>query len=180
MANEGSATLYSQGWRQGRLARVPLPLAEVDVDASNTPELVQRTHDLWVVATQDCDLDLLHPDGNEATVELRPVYEHQGADWGVRSRWFRLAGLLCTHADRPRMHVSPRTLQRATQEPLPDDVRLIAFKKWLGLRYDRPAVPDEHLELMRAIVDFPPRAGHRGYAAGVDSSTCWWVTVQVG
>jgi len=153
MVDEPPTTLYDVGWRQGRLARASLPLPQVDLDTEGRVALLQQPHDLWVVATQDCDLDLLSGADDAASVELRPVYEREQGDWGIRSRWFRLSGRYFTHADRPRLHVSPRTLERAAQEPLLDEVRVVAFKTWLGLRYDRPAVPPELLPLMRAIGD---------------------------
>lgn len=52
-------SLYEAGWRQGGLLRHRLPVTWLEW--SQGSGIVQRgtEHELWVVATQDCDLDAL-------------------------------------------------------------------------------------------------------------------------
>lgn len=109
----------------------------------------------WVVASQDCDLAGAHGDSNESIVDLLPVRKHAAIDdWGIRSRKLRL------HEDGQyvdseigRCQVSPAVLSSAmaTREERLTDSRRQALKTWLGLRYDRPAVPDELVPLAKRI-----------------------------
>ena len=109
----------------------------------------------WVIAQQDCDLVLADESSNIANVEVRPVISvSPPKDWGIRSRFFRLVGDLHVEADAPRNHVSPRLLLELgaeRHEPGMSDDRIRGFKTWLGLRYDRPAVPEELVPLAQEI-----------------------------
>jgi hypothetical protein len=101
-------------------------------------------HDRWLIASQDCDLARLDSGNNDSRVELRPVFERTvAAPWGVKSRLFRLRDMLHLESASPRVMISGQALERFAgnrESPLPDG-RLRALKRWLGLRYDRPAVP---------------------------------------
>lgn len=110
----------------------------------------------WVIAQQDCDLVVAEESTNIASVEVRPVISvNPPKDWGIRSRFFRLMGDLHVEADAPRNHVSPRLLHELgaarRHEPGISDDRIRGFKTWLGLRYDRPAVPEELVPLAQEI-----------------------------
>jgi hypothetical protein len=113
-----------------------------------------RTYDRWVIATQDCELDASDGTSAEATIEVRPVSTgNPNADWGIRSRILRLSDDAYIEADSPRLHLSPKvlvSLDDAREQPL-DPGRVQALKTWLGLRYDRPAVPPQYVDLARAI-----------------------------
>lgn len=116
----------------------------------------EKNYHLWVIASQDCDLDSYPISENSALVELRPVFdEGVPSDYGIRSRKLRLSDQYYTESEEPRLHVSPALLMTflGGREGSLSEARTLAFKTWLGLRYDRPAVPPEHLPLMRAVVD---------------------------
>jgi len=52
------ASLYEAGWRQGSIVAADLPLDAIVLGArSGQPERCEGEHGLWVVASQDCDLD---------------------------------------------------------------------------------------------------------------------------
>lgn len=163
-------TLHDRGWHQGRLARVTLDLVTVDLDEAGTPVATGTPHELWVVATQDCDLARLPLDDAASVVELRPVDEaDRPPPWGIRARRLRLTDTLYTDADRPRVHVSARVLHRRAEPlPAPADAVLVAFKTWLGRRYDRPAVPEAVAPLMTALaeaIEQAAKADADGFAA---------------
>lgn len=108
-----------------------------------------------MVATQECDLDVCSPSREDAVVELRPVREVSSGTWGIRSRVLRLSPTQAIRAEDPRLMVSPAvltSLEGAREAPL-DPGRVLALKTWLGLRYDRPAVPEEYVALSKAIAE---------------------------
>ena len=70
-------------------------------------------------------------------------------------------------ADAPRCVVTPpllSTRRSGREAALNDDTRSSAFKTWLGLRYDRPAVPEHLVDLAREIAR--RCSGGRGRAIG--------------
>lgn len=149
--------LYETGWRQGSIFEAELELGCVILGGGG-PCVQTVPHTRWLVATQDCDLAAVDEQDTEPTVELRPVYA-EGApnDWGIRS-----ASLLLTESPpeylrshSPRLHVSPAVLthlaEGGARPVMLDEGRRIAVKTWLGLRYDRPAVPDEFVPLAKRI-----------------------------
>jgi len=144
-------SLYDSGWRQGSIVRSTLS-SSVLVMESGTIKFEERTADSWVIVTQDCDLDLLMVDNNEPLVEMRPVHDVESGSWGIRSRRLRLSEKLATQAQDPRIMISAAALEtlRASREDLPPE-RTLSLKTWLGLRYDRPAVPEELVPLAKAI-----------------------------
>jgi hypothetical protein len=124
------------------------------------PQVDILEHDLWIVATQDCDLDGMDPADDVDSVELRPVFnDDPPPTLGIRSRKLRLVRgePYYLHAESRRAMVSPAsllTIHRADpdcREEWLDDARLTALKTWLGKRYDRPAVPPDFVPLARAI-----------------------------
>ena len=153
-------SLYERGYRQG----MSLP-TELSVPAANWNghDLLweQVASQLWLIATQDCDLDHF-ADASSDLVELRPVEvtDVRGPS-GIRSRYFALP-------DRGRLDgLSLRPLLPAAfiatlpQGPKLSEQRLLALKLWLGRRYDRPAVPPELVPLMRAIAECLARGADR-------------------
>jgi hypothetical protein len=152
-------SLYELGWRQGTVFDADLPLDAVVLNVSAGRAVrAQGQHGRWVVATQDCDLDFSRSDLHEPTIELRPVYsDDPPTDWGIRS-----ASLLLTEKDHidsssPRTFVSSALLTALEEQGAVlctlAEARRQALKTWLGLRYDRPAVPPELLPLARKIAD---------------------------
>jgi hypothetical protein len=149
-----AASLYSCGWRQGSTFELELVWSAMVVE-DGTGMIEQRTrNDRWIVATQDCDLARAGIDDNEPVIEVRPLAEGRGSgDWGIRSAALRVTDSLVVEARSCRLLVSPRLLHEhaAGARVTIDDGRAIALKTWLGLRYDRPAVPEEFVDLARAI-----------------------------
>lgn len=167
------ASLYEAGWRQGSIVEANLPLDAVVLGArSGLPERCEGQHGLWVVASQDCDLDQLDTDDGSPGVELRPVFvEDPPADWGIRSWRCLLTEAEYVASASPRPLVSPAVLttllRQGANRRTVDDVRRPGFTKWLGLRYDRPAVPPELLPLARRIADVVAQRRHRPVAQRV-------------
>jgi hypothetical protein len=148
-----SRNLYDHGWRQGSILRSALEVSVLG-DESASLRSVTKTYDRWVVASQDCDLASSKISASEPNIELRPVFTGKpNADWGIRSRIFRLASDAYVEASSPRLQVSPKvlsTLEDFREESIGEG-RAQGFKTWLGLRYDRPAVPPQHVDLAVAI-----------------------------
>lgn len=150
------ASLYNEGWRQGTVFRAQLSLDSLVLDGSGKPIRNSTDHDLWVVATQDCDLVLAETDQNFACIEIRPVFtENPPQVWGLRSRKLRITNQYYVESSSPRSIISPAALQVSLStggfcEAISEGRRM-AFKIWLGLRYDRPAVPDHLSTLAKSI-----------------------------
>jgi len=148
-------SLYAFGWRQGSVFRADLPLGALVLSPDGvSPDSRQTDHGVWIVATQDCDLAFLKVGNNEPSVEVRPVYDvDPPTDWGIRSSRLLVEEQRYVVGDSPRLTVSPALLQTYTgvREPSIADGRLVAFKTWLGLRYDRPAVPPHLVPLAKRI-----------------------------
>lgn len=161
-------SLYADGWRQGTIFPGLLPLDAVVLSESSSPERQQREHSLWVIATQDCDLDKTDTDEQIPTVELRPVLtDDPPRDWGIRSARLLLTELEYISSSSPRPFVAAAVLTSllaggADRREL-DPIRRRAFATWLGKRYDRPAVPTTLLPLARRIADL---VKSRRYRAG--------------
>jgi hypothetical protein len=159
-------SLYAEGWRQGTIFSGLLPLDAVVLSESSSPERDQREHSLWVIATQDCDLDMTDIDEHIPTVELRPVLtDDPPHDWGIRSARLLLTELEYISSTSPRPLVAASVLtsllaggaDRREVEP----IRRRAFTTWLGKRYDRPAVPPTLLPLARRVADLIKSKRHR-------------------
>ncbi len=165
-------SLYDDGWRQGTIFDADLPLAAVVVGLSGDPEPASNSHPRWVVASQDCDLDGADVAEAEPCIEVRPIYSQTPpTDWGIRSQRLLLTEHDYVVSARPRLHISPAVLttlarRGAARRQIEADRRR-AFARWLGLRYDRPAVPPHLVPLARAISDEVARRSHRSTAARV-------------
>lgn len=166
------ASLYQLGWRQGSVlvASLQFTIAEC---SHGSPETQTISHERWIVASQDCDLDAADSEGTDPQIELRPVYDRDGGPpfdlgapdaWGVRSRKFRLnLDRDFIHADAPRLMATPALLSQCVGSPvsLLSEERRSAFTSWLGRRYDRPAVPDRFVPLARAVSRSASKTRHR-------------------
>lgn len=155
-------SLYTNGWRQGTILTARLPLMGVSVDTQGDIIPNIQYHGAWVIATQDCDLDRFDELVSDDVVELCPVF-HQDppTSRGIRSRKCRLVDALYVEAQSRRTMVPPEVLAlllregKATRnDGLANNPALkTAFKTWLGLRYDRPAVQPEFVDLAKRIAD---------------------------
>ena len=158
--------LHTEGWRQGSVVSFELTTSHLTTAEGRIKEISQP-YGRWVVCTQDCDLRSARIDSHQPLIELRPVLdEDPPSDWGIRSRRFLLGEGAYVDADAPRCVVTPALLStmRSGREEALDDTRSRAFKTWLGLRYDRPAVPEHLVELAREIAR--RCSGGRGRAIG--------------
>lgn len=165
-------SLYEDGWRQGTIFEAELPLDALILGPRNEPEPRRGLHGLWVIATQDCDLDVADVSEDEPIVELRPVFKHSPpADWGIRSRRLLLTEAEYVVSASPCLHISPAVLTtfalRGNTGRQIDEVRRQAFTRWLGLRYDRPAVPPHLVALAKRISEEVRVRRHRSRAARV-------------
>ncbi len=152
---ERATNLYELGWRQGSIFDAALPADTVVLAPNGAYQREQQEHGVWVVASQDCDLAVTPSTADGACIELRPVFsEEPPTDWGIRSRRLRLTDACYVVAESPRTMISPAALvahgTSCARAPLAPG-RTVALKTWLGLRYDRPAVPDQLVELVQAI-----------------------------
>ncbi len=161
-------SLHDKGWRQGTLVTATLPLVGVQLSDHGDVTTDIRTHHIWIVATQDCDLAGLDLFQTEDVVELRPVFDHEPpATWGIRSQKCLLIDNQYVEAQSRRTMISPGVLTsllaagvaRYDNEVADDGSRKTAFKTWLGLRYDRPAVPSDYVALARHIAREVERQG---------------------
>lgn len=88
-------------------------------------------------------------------LELRPVYaEDPPVEWGIRNQKLRLneAGWHL-HANSPSVRVTPELVATAEHVDCPDDDSQLRLKTWLGLRYDRPAIPERYGKVAGALSD---------------------------
>lgn len=148
-------SLRSKGWLQGCVLRLPLSLRHAALVAGAVKEVV-RTHDLWMIAEQDCDLAwraVLREGVGQFLVELRPVFtDDPPADWGIRSQRFLLnADGRHLLSNAPTVRVSPEVIGAAEHVDCLDDDHQLRLKTWMGLRYDRPAVPQRYARLAEAL-----------------------------
>ena len=145
-----------------------LPLDSVVLDIGGAPGRHQTEHSRWIVATQDCDLDGTDKDDGQPTIELRPVFRHDTPpDWGIRSIRYRLTDTEHVHGLSPRTFVSAALLSAVNdgthggRDADLDSARQRGLKTWLGLRYDRPAVPNDLTALARRIASEVNQKRHR-------------------
>ncbi len=141
------ASLYDAGWRQGSILGADLPLDSVILGEDGVPARSQSSHNRWAVATQNCDLVQTDSEDAEPIIELRAVFtKDPPVNWGLRSARLRLTDTDFVVSAGPRTVVTAALLTRLVQTGHQrvdlDDSRSLAFATWLGLRYDRPAVPE--------------------------------------
>lgn len=146
-------SLRAAGWRQGCTFSVALPLAWVSA-TDGRPQVQNEVFDEWIVAAQDCELawKAITDDSSGILIELRPILrEDPPSDWGIRSQKY-LVDTTGAYIDNnlPRLAVHPNVLAYANHLTCPTDSR--RFKTWLGLRYDRPAIQQEYVQLADLLI----------------------------
>lgn len=139
-----------------------LPLTHLDAPEGKP---IARTvdHHEWLLVQQDCDLAWNAVAGSGSLLELRPVYRDSPPEnWGIRAAKL-LLDVTGAHlrADAPTVRVTPDVVLTARHAacPVPDFV--VRLKTWLGLRYDRPAVPQEFTDLAKDIAARLRKKQHR-------------------
>ena len=148
--------LLALGWKQGCLLPVTAPVVFVERVAGSPPRWEQRSRPIegsLVLATQTCDL--------KKQVSEEPTVEFLRAFWTANPRITVPAGRnsvrhfllrerrgergtegLVAEASN-RVLVEKRSLLEFQPEGGCDSARCESrFRRWLGRRYDRPAVPD--------------------------------------
>lgn len=166
------ASLYEAGWRQGSIVEYELPLDAIIVGTAGVPERLPGTHGLWAVASQDCDLRQADAGDPDPGIELRPLFTSDPPpDWGIRAARLLLTDHEYADAKAPRLAVAPQVLTTILQSGASRrdvaSIRRQAFTTWLGLRYDRPAVPDHLVPLAQRISTEVARKRHRDITARV-------------
>lgn len=171
MTREKVSSLFELGWRQGSLLQAELPTGGLSLDEQGRVHHVGGTHDNWVVASQDCDLNSCDPTMEEPLVELRQVMVlTDAANWGIRSHRLCLSETTYTSSEVPAAFISPVALVSLTSAAPPleiGDQRKSAFKTWLGYRYDRPAVPTHLVPLAQDIAHRAKRRSGRAFATNL-------------
>lgn len=131
------------------------------------PQQQKEVFEEWVVVAQDCELawKALLEESCQVLVELRPVLrDDPPSDWGIRNQRFRLDPMgAYVDNNMPRLMVHPLTLTLAEHLTCPQDSRRL--KTWLGLRYDRPAIPQRYVKLAESLVKKVKAKRTRGTAA---------------
>lgn len=148
-------SLHDEGWRQGSLIREPLDVHYLGVKDDGSIGDCTLRHGLWMLVTQDCDLDQTKIINTTRQFELRPVYDQTPNDTveGWRTRNVLVKDKLVLRADSPKLTVSVAALQslKSKRENGVEEDRRVQIKIWLGLRYDRPAIPKPFVSLAEAL-----------------------------
>jgi hypothetical protein len=146
--------LHSEGWRQGSLIAAALHTLTLDADDAGRLTSKEQEFDMWMLCSQDCDLANTGTTNATREFELRPVYHHTGKKVdGIRSRVARVTNDRVLNSDSPRLTLTARALQALLPSRLDNvgDTRRRELKTWLGLRYDRPAVPEAFVETQKTL-----------------------------
>jgi hypothetical protein len=130
--------------------------------------LKEDSHDLWILADQDCDLSATETTDEDRYLELRAVrtcMPETKLPSGIRSRILRLSTELTVQAGDARAGLTARALHSlsaaADRSAVDRDARR-SFKTWLGLRYDRPAVPEAFASAAKGLLKLLQRSGRTG------------------
>lgn len=150
---------------QGCQISLELPLQHVTVKAGKA-YIEREVHGRWLIVDQDCDLAWRALSGSPYTIELRAIWEENPPDdWSIRSAQLLLDGSGAhIKADTPVVHVTADVLSLGEHLtcPHPDSARRL--KTWLGLRYDRAAVPEAYMALAKRLADLLKKRARRDVA----------------
>ena len=162
------ADLYESGWRQGSIFHAELAASWLGRAQAGLVEHRTEVFPTWVVCTQDCDLRGAPIEAQDPQIEIRPVLsEAPPSDWGIRSRRLRLTETMYVDVAKPRLMVTADLLASLGPPATAlTDARAKAFKTWLGLRYDRPAIPERLVDLAREVAT---RCGSRSGRAAAEN-----------
>lgn len=149
-----AANLHDDGWCQGSLIRAMLSVRVLDQVGDTVQEKIEQ-HELWLLTAQDCDLAQTKVSNGTRNFELRPVYPIKADDKvdGIRTRVIKITEELVLRADCPRLVLTAKalTILKDKRENALDSERRRDVKTWLGLRYDRPAVPTRFEKVNAAL-----------------------------
>ncbi len=139
-----------------------IPLTRVRLVNGKAVEVTVDHHE-WVLVAQDCDLAWHSVAGTDSLVEIRPVRRDDPPEsWGIRGGKFRLDedGAYLVDSD-PAVRVEPDVVLAAAHECLGHDAPARRLKTWLGLRYNRPAVPQDYVKLARELAKLLTKKSHK-------------------
>lgn len=147
-------SVRARGWLQGCQLAVELPLEYIGV-RDNRAHAEREVHGRWLVADQDCDLAYRALIGSGYKVELRAVWtEDPPEDWGILSARFLLdVSGAYLNAEAPAVRVTSDVLQLATHLTCPRPESAMRLRTWLGVRYDRPAIPQAYMQLASQLAE---------------------------
>ena len=161
-AKEFYRALFQRGWSQGTLFEAPtLTVPHQQITAQQPRQLndgrVMRARERLILATHPCDV--VSPD--EPIVEALVCADYSNkpelcsrAD-GKSARFFLVdpvQGLVAVAMHR--VLIAKKSLDQLTPLGWPsDETRRRRFSRWLGRRFDRPALPDNLDRLFRAVLD---------------------------
>lgn len=119
-----------------------------------------------MLTDQDCDLAwrALRGESEPFLLELRPVYSQDSPEsWGIRSQTLRLdeAGRYL-RANSPNVRVTPDLVVASEHVDCLNAQSQLRLKTWLGLRYDRPAVPERYTALSQTLATELSKKKNRG------------------
>jgi len=116
-----------------------------------------------VLVAQDCDLAWNSIVGSDSLVELRPVYrEDPPENWGIRDSRFRLDEEGAYLKDTaPAVRVTPDVVMAAAHTCTAHTEPARRLKTWLGLRYNRPAIPQEYVQLAQDLAKRLRKRSHK-------------------
>jgi hypothetical protein len=148
--------LYDAGWKQGAVFDGPgLAFGSNRVRReTDSVELHRRnvqSREQLVVVSQDCDIVSNDEPFVEALICSRTTSERAHRLDRNSARWFVInpdSGLVAEA--RYRLPITKDALARFAPQPWPGTIiRFRRFVRWLGRRYDRPALPDLVVELFQ-------------------------------
>ncbi len=130
-------SLHSEEWHQGSLIRETLSAHSVDLHEGAIVDRGDK-FDLWLLATQDCDLAQTPCTNSTHQFELRPVFTRTKDDRldGLRSRTIPIKDNLVLRSDSKKFTLTARALNslKANRENVLDEERRVQIKtSWAAL-----------------------------------------------
>ena len=151
--------LRAKGWRQGCRLQLSLPLVYVHarlcmstpVTAWLRPKRTSTTSG-WL-SLRTATSRGTPSSGATRSLSYRPVfYDNPPQEWGIRSARFKVDGSGAhIQSEAAAVRVTPDVLLHASHLTCLHPAFTRGLKTWLGLRYDRPAVPEVYIDLARDI-----------------------------
>jgi hypothetical protein len=163
--NSLGEALIEAGWRQGSVASAPSicfgwnALSTSDTEQSTSLQTRRvRAREKLVIVSQTCDIKARPSD--EPYVEALICTNEKPSEYldridrnSARAFVVNPATGLVAHA-KYRVQLAKAVLQELRPEPWPsDETRFQRFVRWLGRRYDRPALPDAVVEAFQWPVE---------------------------
>jgi hypothetical protein len=140
--------LYDRGWRQGSIIPAAAHVPHLDSLDPARWETASPRDPTLVLVTQACDL--VKSEVKLPYLEAIACFKDVPLSRSVRlndSRYFVLSRDAALVADRAHVVLLTReslaAIPSPAEVPLATEIERRRFARWLGARYDRPALPDE-------------------------------------